>query len=386
VAAVHIVERSEELDPFLAAWDALAVEQRRPLLRPDWQLSWWRARCREGLSETGLRVAVVCDAHGLAGVAPMFMEGGSTRVPHLRFLGESVFYGSVPLVRSDVADDTIRTLAEAIATMRPRPSILSFELIDVGPRWPEALGRAWPPRAAWLRRGLSTTAVAVELGGTLEEWIQTRPRTWRSDYRRHRRRFAEIGGIVRRAQSAEEVSRGLSELIRLHNGRRNHESEWVPPILERTLREAGERLVTDNGFRLWTVEIDELVIGATAFAAAGGAVRTLFTGFDPAWSRFAPGLRSMVAGIEEGFRLGEECVDLGYGNYPYKLKLSNEVRPISSYEMFARDLRYPLVRAHELPRHARERLIQARVRLRARTRLVEAKDRVVARTARAASP
>ncbi|HWF74394.1 MAG TPA: GNAT family N-acetyltransferase [Solirubrobacteraceae bacterium] len=385
MASVHIAESSEELDPVLAAWDALAVEQRRPLLRPDWQLAWWRARCLEGHSDDGLRVAVVCDAHGLAGVAPMFMEGSRTRVPHLRFLGESVFYGGVPLVRSDVADETIRTLAAAIATMRPRPSILSFELIDVDSRWPDALVRAWPPSGAWVRRGVATTAVAVGLGGTLEEWVQTRPRKWRSDYRRRPRRFAEIGGIIRRARSGQEVSRGLSALIRLHNGRRSHESEWVNPVLERTFREAGERLVTVNGFRLWTIEVDDLVIGATAFAAAGGAVTTLFTGFDPAWGRFAPGLRSMIAGIEESFRLGEERVDLGYGGYPYKLKLANEVRSISSYEMFARGHRYPLVRAHELPRHARERFIEGRVRLRARSRFLDARNRIVAKRARSAS-
>jgi CelD/BcsL family acetyltransferase involved in cellulose biosynthesis len=133
---------------------------------------------------------------------------------------------------------------------------------------------------------------------------------------------------------------------------------------------------------LWTIEVDEQVIGATAFAAAGGAVTTLVTGFDPAWGRFAPGLRSMIAGIEEGFRLGEERLDLGFGGYPYKLKLANTARQISSFELFPRDVRYPFVRAHELPRHARERLVQARVRLRARTRMLEARDRAIARAAR----
>jgi CelD/BcsL family acetyltransferase involved in cellulose biosynthesis len=182
------------------------------------------------------------------------------------------------------------------------------------------------------------------------------------------------------------MSRSLTELIRLHDGRRDHEWEWITPVLERTLRDAGVRLVSDNGFRLWTLEIDEQVIGATAFVAAGGAVMTLFTGFDPAWGRFAPGLSSIVAGIEEAFRLGEEQVDLGYGGYPYKLKLANDARRISSYEMFPRDTRYPFVRAHELPRHARERLIQARVRLGARARLKNARSRVIARGSRLDSP
>jgi hypothetical protein len=68
-------------------------------------------------------------------------------------------------------------------------------------------------------------------------------------------------------------------------------------------------------------------------------------------------------------------VELGFGDFAYKVKLANEARRISSYELFARDIRYPLVRAHELPRHTRERLIQGRVRLRARSRLEEARGR-----------
>jgi CelD/BcsL family acetyltransferase involved in cellulose biosynthesis len=378
---VRITERLEELEPVLAAWDALAVKERRPVLRPDWLLAWWRAWSREALSEGGLRVVIVHDAQGLAGVAPMYIEDVRATVPHLRFLGAAAIYGVSPLVRSDVADDTIRTLAEATATMHPRPSIVSFELIDVASRWPDALGRGWPGRGAWIRTGRSTTSVSVKLGGTFEDWIHTRGLKWRSDYRRRRRRFAEIGGVVRSAQGAEDVSRSLTELIRLHDGRRDRESEWISPVLECMLRDVGARLVADNGFRLWTVEIDDHVIGATAFIAAGGAVTTLLTGFDPAWGRFAPGLKSMVAGIEEAFGLGEEYVDLGYGDYPYKLKLANDARRIASYEMFPRDTRYPFVRAHELPRHARERLIQARVRLGARTRLKNARSRMIASAA-----
>jgi CelD/BcsL family acetyltransferase involved in cellulose biosynthesis len=384
-ASVHVAERLEELDPVLEAWDALAVEQRRPLLRPDWLLAWWRARCREGLLDGGLRVVVAWDARGLAAVVPMFIEDEAARVKHLCFLGKSAFFDGTPLVRSDVADDTIQALARAIATIRPRPSIVSFELIDPGSPWPDALVRAWPARRAWLRRGVSTTTFEVELGGTFEDWVHTRGRKWRGDYRRQRRRLTEIGGVVCRARCTEDVSRGLDELIRQHHARWNRESSWLSPVVDRTLREAAERLVEQDGFRLWTVEIDGQVIGATAFAAAGGAVTMLCTAFDPAWGRFAPGLRSTVAGIEEGFQLGEERIDLGFGEFAYKLKLANEARRISSYELFARDIRYPLVRAHELPRHARERLIQGRVRLRPRSRLMDARSWITARTARSAS-
>ncbi len=302
----------------------------------------------------------------------------------MRFLGPPAFWGCSPLVRSDGADRTINAMAAAIASMRPRPSVLSFEFLDDDSRWPGAIVERWPGRGAWLRRRVSTQAVAVKLEGTFDEWVQTRRSDWRGGYRRRQRRLAEIGGVVRRPRCAREVGRCLDELIRLHHSRWKQGSEWLTPEVQRTLQEAAERLVADDGFRLWTVEIGGRVIGATVFATAGGAVTALLTAFDPEWGRFAPGLSSMVAGIEEGFHLGEKWVDLGYGDFRYKHQLANDVRQISSYEVFARDFRYPMVRAHALPRHAHERFNQGRVRLCARSRLVNARKRVLARIDQAA--
>jgi CelD/BcsL family acetyltransferase involved in cellulose biosynthesis len=312
----------------------------------------------------------------------MFIEDLTARVPRLLFLGQRAFHGLCPLVRRDVADETSDAIAGAIAAMRPRPSIVCFELIDVTSPWPDALVRGWPGRRAWLRKGISTTSQAVRFEGMFEDWMDARGRRWRSEFRRRSKRFAEVGGVVRRAQGSEDVIRCLGELIRLHHIRWQQQSDWLTPVLERTLREAADGLVPDDGLRLWTVEIDERVIGVTLFAAAGGTIVMPLTAFDPAWSRFAPGSRSVVAGIEEGFRLGEDWIDLGCGDYRYKRQLANESYPVSTYEVFARDDRYLLVRAHELPRHVRERAIQGRIRLRARSRLADAKQWVRARNPR----
>jgi CelD/BcsL family acetyltransferase involved in cellulose biosynthesis len=98
--------------------------------------------------------------------------------------------------------------------------------------------------------------------------------------------------------------------------------------------------------------------------------------FDAALGRFGPGLCATVAGIEEAFRLGEDRVDLGHGEYGYKLQLATDLRQICWQEIFVRDARYPLVRAHALPRHARQRYIEARKDLRLGTRLAGARSRI----------
>ncbi len=93
--------------------------------------------------------------------------------------------------------------------------------------------------------------------------------------------------MVRRSRCARDVGRCLDELIRLHHSRWKQGSEWLTPEVQRTLQEAADRLVADDGLRLSTVEIGGRVIGATVFAATGGAVTALLTAFDPEWGRFA---------------------------------------------------------------------------------------------------
>jgi CelD/BcsL family acetyltransferase involved in cellulose biosynthesis len=382
LTSVYVARQLEELDPFVDAWDRLAQDERRPFGRPDWSLAWWRARQREDAFRGELRVIVICDERGLAAVAPLYVEDVRARVVHLRFIGQMAWWGVDPLVRRVGADETIDDLAAAIASLSPRPSIVSFNAVDVESLWPEALVSRWPAHGAWQRARSPTRATAVRLGGTYEEWLESRTGDWRGGYRRRQRRFSEHGGVVRRAESLLDVRSGLGDLVRLQRARWGSASDRLSPVIVRSLQEAGERLIERGGFRLWTAEVDGRVVGATAFTAAGGAVTALATAFDPQWGRFAPGQRSMVAGIEEGFRLGEDVVDLGFGEYPYKFDLATDVRWVSWYEVFPRDLRYPVARALALPRHTREAISQGRVRLRARSRLAETRHRVLVATAR----
>jgi CelD/BcsL family acetyltransferase involved in cellulose biosynthesis len=375
-ASVHVAESLGELDPLLPGWDRLAASVGQPYSRPDWLLEWWRARTAGKGPADRLRVILVCDAQGLAGVAPMFVESARARVAHWRFLGQGAFPGVGLLVRPEGADDTIRFIARAIASSRPPPGILFMHAIDIDCAWPESLARSWPDRRAWVRERARTTATSIRLDGAFDDWLRDCGRSWAADHCRLRRRLIERGGVVRRARDAEDVSRGLAALIRLHKARWASQQRWLTPAVDQTLRVAGERLAARDGFRLWLVELDGQIIGASAFAVAGRTVSLLVTAHDRDWKSLGPGLASIVAGVEESFQIGDELVDLSYGAYPYKLRLANEVRWLSWRELFPRDRRYPLARAHALPWHVREAVDRARARVQARTRLTEAWTRV----------
>lgn len=375
MTSILIAQRVEELDPYLEAWDQLAGPGHQPLSRPGWLLAWWRAKLCQRQFRGELRVVVVCDERGLAGVAPLFIEDPRASVVAARFLGHGTMLGVHPLIRNDGAEGTVKVLSEAIASLRPRPNIIYFEMIDADSIWPEALVDHWPGRRGWLRVHGPDRGSAIRLDGTFDGWVQSRSIDWRSDYRRRQRRLFERGGVIRRARTTSEMSRALAELIRLHRIRWNA-PDPLTPVVVRTLHDAGEQLLASDGFRLWTVEINDKVIAASLFVTAGRSVTLHLTAFDREWGRFAPGRLSIVAGVEEAFRRGDDIIDLWYGDFGYKYALANEARSVCWYELFPRHDGYLRARASALPRHGRDALHRARMDLALRTRLAEARRSV----------
>ena len=92
-----VVEDRESLEPYLDAWDALAVEHSRPFCAPAWMLSWW-SEARTG--DARLRVVLVSDEQGLAGVGPFFAEVGPLGLVEMRLLGAGFCHRIGPLARA----------------------------------------------------------------------------------------------------------------------------------------------------------------------------------------------------------------------------------------------------------------------------------------------
>ena len=118
------------------------------------------------------------------------------------------------------------------------------------------------------------------------------------------------------------------------------------------------------------------MIGAALFARAGDTSEILLTSFDPAWSRFAPGLAAVVTGIAHELDSGVRRVDFGHGGFEYLQRLSNAADPVVSYELFPTNRIMPLARARWIAPHSRERMNIWRKQLRLRQRLRALRDRL----------
>jgi hypothetical protein len=167
----------------------------------------------------------------------------------------------------------------------------------------------------------------------------------------------------------EVVRDDVHALAQLHHARWNWQSQWLTEGVEDTMVEAGQLLVRSGDFCLWKVFRGQEVIGGALFARAGDVSELLLTAFDPAWSRLAPGLAAVVAGIRHELDTGIQLIDLGFGGFKYLQRLSNAERPVVWYELFPTNRRMPIARARWLVPHSHERVSIWRNRLRLRTRL-----------------
>ena len=199
-----IAEDLESLAPHIDAWDALAVTQGRPFCAPAWMLSWWR-EARTG--DARLRVVIVSDEHGLAGVGPFFAQVGPLGLVEMRLLAAGFCHRIGPLARPGQEESVAPAMAETLAAVRPSPASVVFEGMDRDDPWPELIAAGWPARRPpRLRTDGTMDAPAIELGGAYEEWMERRGRKFRKEARRTARRLeeeqvrGEISGRARRSR------------------------------------------------------------------------------------------------------------------------------------------------------------------------------------------
>jgi CelD/BcsL family acetyltransferase involved in cellulose biosynthesis len=342
-----VAEDLESLGPSLAAWDALAVEGGRPFCAPAWMLSWWR----EGRSgDARLRIVLVSDEEGLAGVGPFFAQVGPLGLVEMRLLGAGFSHRIGPLARRGVEEPVAVAMAGALAGMHPRPASVVFEGVDSDDPWPQLIAAAWPARGApRLRTDATMDAPAIELDGAYEAWMERRGRKFRKEARRTARRMEEeeVHGRV-----CSEVQ-AIDSLLRLHHARwEERGGSNVGPDAGGVIAMAAEGLAPERRLIVALLEGPEGPVAAELVLVAGDTAAFWGGGFDPAWASFAPGTQAMLLGLRHLAERGVKLADLGGGGDEYKRRLADANRPLVWRTLFPRGVRYPLLRARLAPKHA----------------------------------
>ena len=365
----RVIDSFDELQRYDREWDRLSVACGKPTCRPAWLRAWWQASRPADEDSRALRVVLVTEGGRLAAIFPAFLVDKNSRFPDLRLLAEGRFWSVEPLVSHNAPRETFALFARALSQTSPPPARLVIECASTQAQWPRELRRQWPGGPALLRRGPRRKLLVVEGPMSSEAWLAGMPRSWRTELGRRTRRRADAGLEVCFTDTPEAVQDDVHALAQLHHARWNWQSQWLTEGVEDTIVEAGQLLVRSGDFRLWKVLRGEEVIGAALFTRAGNVSELLLTAYDPAWSRLAPGLAAIVAGIRHELDTGIRLIDFGYGGFKYLQRLSNTERPVVRYELFPTNRRMPIARARWLiPPHGRINIWRGRLRLRTRLR------------------
>jgi CelD/BcsL family acetyltransferase involved in cellulose biosynthesis len=352
--SAELIDDVAGLEPWVEAWDRLAVELAQPCGSPHWMLPWWR-HAVQGRAE--LRSVVVRESDELVGLAPYFVQLGSHGLAEYRVLSAGAAHRIGPLAKPGREQEVAEAIAETIAGARPQPSSFIFEGVDAESRWPSLVRDVWPGA---LGSRLRTTVVMEAPTLTLSDpdfdtWFASRSSNFRQQMRRKGRQAEGRGGQVRMARSEEEASRDLEAMFAYHRDRwaeRGLEGSLKPGI-EEQMREAVARLLPLERARLWTIEADGKPVCIQYFTVAGGELTYWGGGFDPEWEDFQPAQLAILEAVKDAFARGERRVDFGGGDQRYKGRFANGDDPIAWTTIFPRNRRYPITRAQLLPKQAR---------------------------------
>jgi CelD/BcsL family acetyltransferase involved in cellulose biosynthesis len=243
--------------------------------------------------------------------------------------------------------------------------MVALERVDGEDAWPRAVARAWPATAGarllWEFR-IPGQALSMR-AGSFDAWMAGRSHNARRDVRRTARRVEKRGGVIVRADGAEQMERALRAFGRMHELRWGDRSRlWRPDALA-MLREAGERMRGSGRLRLYALEADGGVAATLFVFAAGGEAMAWNGAWQPDWAPVRPMMALFYRAIEDCFEMGDRRLDFGEGEQHYKLRLTDARDPVAWGTILPRDASYPLMRAATAPRRLRGRARMAARRL-----------------------
>jgi CelD/BcsL family acetyltransferase involved in cellulose biosynthesis len=323
--AFDTISTGEALAGLAVQWDELVRTMPRPspfLLHP-----WLREWVRHYGETVELRFHVAyCDGR-LAAALPLVV-GPRAGLRIARFPGGPEAVLGDLLLAPGVDPAVARELLGRAAS--------DFDLADlVGMPPASRLAAAADPGSLRLIPRLE--APVLELAGGWDAVYRDRTSSkTRNLHRRRRRQLGELGNLeVGVARTPEELERALEEAFVVHARRwegRPDRSELTTPIGLGFNRSVLAALAEHDVPRIVTLRLDGRAIAFHYYFALCGRMYVYHLGFDPAFSRFSPGLLNTLDTIEAASAEGLERVEFLGGAERYKIDLADRLDPL--YEGF----------------------------------------------------
>jgi CelD/BcsL family acetyltransferase involved in cellulose biosynthesis len=319
-AAVETVSTPDGLESLGSEWDSLvrAMPRPSPFLLHGWLLEWWRT------FGDGAKLTVVTARRDgrLVGAIPAFVRrAGAIRV--VRFLGGHESALADVLLAPDEPPETGRLLLEEL---RQQP----FDYADLfGLPQASLLERSGGPRP--LPR-IEAPVLDMPDGWEAAYSAKTSSKK-RNQHRRRLRQLGEVGPVeFVVGRTRDELEPLLEDALQLHELRWRGRPDGSTFGTERGSefhRAALRRLADDDVLRIVLMRVDGKPAAFHYFFALDGVMIVHRLGFDPALSRFSPGLVATLETLRTAGEEGLKRVEFLGGNERYKVELADRLEPLS---------------------------------------------------------
>jgi CelD/BcsL family acetyltransferase involved in cellulose biosynthesis len=316
--SVEVLGSLSELAALRSEWWALWHAQPRPVpfLTPSWLLCWARHYAPDRTR------AIVVREHGsLVALLPFF-----------NWRGEVLLAGTGP---SDYGDALIAPGHEALAcvlldALAAAAGALGCARLDLQQLPPESALLNAPTPHGWqsrLREGdLCTIAHACG-----EDGLGCINGKTRRNLRLAQRNLEQEGEVVI-APLARSEWRGAARTLEWLHGRRwrqrGESGKLADPLMCAFMRSVIPDLGESGLLRFYRLKCDNRPLAAAFTMRCGRSAHFYLTGFDPAWSRYSPGLLTVVAAMRGAFAEGVEEFHFLRGREAYKYRIGAEDRPM----------------------------------------------------------
>ena len=328
------IELHAGIEPIAQEWDDLADRIGAvPWARPGWFGAWYGS-----FASRGAQVVVVRRGGKLIGVAPMTIGRGVLR---------SATNWHTPEFRLIAEPEAALELANAVLVQKPHRIALQFvDSVDPGT---EAFRAASETAAYRIQTRTLEQSPYIDTRGEWDEYSRHRSAKLLRELRRRRRlldsegtfEFVVYDGSARLQELLEEGFRVEAAGWKSDTGSAIASQDETRRFYQEIAAWAAER----KWLRLAFLRLDSRAFAFDFAIEHDGVHYLLKTGYDPAYSRFAPGKllrREMIArAFDEGIRSYEF---LG-GEEPWKLELTSSVRHRDLLLAFAPTARGRLERA-----------------------------------------
>jgi CelD/BcsL family acetyltransferase involved in cellulose biosynthesis len=316
-AIAEVVDDEAALAGTLDEWRDLATAQSNPFVTPEWFLCW----LRQEADASKPFVPVVRRGDGrLLGLMPLVVTS-DRRYPILRFAGADVGDRFEPVVFDDGEEEMGRAMARCLRQRQDDWAIFVADYAPEGAQWLETLVHS-PGLVSLRYHARPSVYRSVALSGhTWETYLSSMSRNLRGQIGRKLRALEREHDVrFRRTEDPAELPSDMERLFALHRERwRLRGGTFLESERVRRFHADFASASLERGWlRLWSLDLDGEAIAVWYGWHIGGKYLYYQAGFDPAWSRYSPGLLLLAHTIRAAIDEGATDYDMLLGDEAYK--------------------------------------------------------------------